>query len=289
MMTKTKHQNEKKFFKSNVFFESGNKLLVNTKNSEFNSPLVSIITVTYNSEKYLEETIRSIVDQNYKNIEYIIIDGGSTDNTLDIIKRYIDKISYVISEKDNGMYDALNKGFSYSTGDIIIFCNSDDLLYSKDTIKNIVESYKIERFCCCYGSVQYVDENANNLYARNPLEFKPRYLVTLGMPFAQPTFFWTRELMDKMGCFNLKYKIVSDYDLIGRLLLNSENIYRIKNYLIKFRKHGESFGDENSLLALKESKQIREIFIKKLNINRINLIFYSIFDRICQRLFQIYN
>ena len=289
MITKTKHQNEKKFLKSKVFFESGNKLLVNTKSSEFNSPLVSIITVTYNSEKYLEETIRSIVDQNYKNIEYIIIDGGSTDNTLDIIKRYIDKINYVISEKDNGMYDALNKGFSYSTGDIIGFCNSDDLLYSKDTIKNIVESYKKERFSCCYGSVQYVDENANNLYARNPLEFKPRYLVTLGMPFAQPTFFWTRELMDKTGCFNLEYKIVSDYDFIGRLLLNSENIYRIKSYLVKFRKHGESFGNGNSLLALKESRQIRQKFINKLNIRKINLIFYSIFDRICQRLFQLYN
>ena len=269
--------------------EGGKRISMNKKELTNSKLKITLITVTYNSDKYLEQTLTSIINQSYENIEYIIIDGGSTDKTLQIIEKYSKFIDYYISEKDNGMYDALNKGLFYSTGDLISFCNSDDMLYSRDTIKQIAESYEKENFDCCYGSVQYVDEELNILYTRKPLEFKSRYLVTLGMPFAQPTFFWTRELMNKTGNFNLNYKIVSDYDLIGRLLLNSKKVFRIKNYLVKFRKHGESFGDGNSLLALKESRQIRQKFINKLNIRKINLRFYSIFDRICQRLFQLYN
>ena len=185
------------------------------------------------------------------------------------------------------MYDALNKGLFYSTGDLISFCNSDDILYSNDTIWEIVESYKKEKFDCCYGSVQYVDKELNVLYNRKPLEFKPRYLITLGMPFAQPTFFWTRKLMDQTGKFNLDYKIVGDYDLIGRLLLNSKKIYKIRNYLIKFRKHGDSFGDHNSSLALEESLKIKQNLIERIKMNKISLVIYSILDRIFQKINQI--
>jgi len=273
-----------------ISFLEGGKLISSNQKKLIDTKLkVTLITVTYNSDKYLEATIESILNQSYENVEYIIIDGGSTDYTLEIIKRYSKLIDYYVSEKDNGMYDALNKGLKISTGHLIGFCNSDDMLYSNDTICQIVQSYEKEIFDCCYGSVQYIDKKSNVLYARKPLEFKPRYLVTLGLPFAQPAFFWTRELMDKTGCFNLNYKIVSDYDLIGRLLLNSKKVYRIKGYLVKFRKHGHSFGDNNSILALKESLKIKKNFIDRLGMNRFNLSICSMLDRIFQRINQINN
>lgn len=269
------------------FLEGGKRTLGNNRELFDSKIKVTLITVTYNSDKYLEETIKSIVNQSYENIEYIIIDGGSIDQTIEIIERYSNFIDYYISEKDSGMYDALNKGLMYSTGELIGFCNSDDILYSNDTIWEIVESYKKEKFDCCYGSVQYVDKELNVLYNRKPLEFKPRYLITLGMPFAQPTFFWTRKLMDQTGKFNLDYKIVGDYDLIGRLLLNSKKIYKIRNYLIKFRKHGDSFGDHNSSLALEESLKIKQNLIERIKMNKISLVIYSILDRIFQKINQI--
>ena len=181
------------------------------KNSYNTKPLITIITVTYNSEKFLEETIKSIIYQTYDNIEYIVIDGGSIDQTLNVLNQYKNDIDYFISEPDDGMYDALNKGFSIARGVLIGFCNSDDLFFSKNTIEKVISNYNVEKFDCCYGTVEYINSKNDNLYYRYPLKFKLRYLVTLGMPFAQPTFFWTKNLMDITGDFNLKYKIASDY------------------------------------------------------------------------------
>ena len=104
------------------------------------NPKISIITVVLNSEKFLEETIKSVLDQNYNNLEYIIIDGGSTDKSLDIVEKYKKKISFFLSEKDNGIYDAFNKGLARATGDIIGIVNSDDI-YTKDAFKIILKYF----------------------------------------------------------------------------------------------------------------------------------------------------
>ncbi|MEO7292773.1 MAG: glycosyltransferase family 2 protein, partial [Ginsengibacter sp.] len=118
---------------------------------------VSIITVTYNSAKYVDDCINSIIRQNYKNIEYIIIDGNSTDGTLDIIKKHSDHIFKWVSQEDSGMYDALNKGIRLATGDIVGILNSDDVLASEDVISEIVNCFQQNHVDSLYGDLVYVD------------------------------------------------------------------------------------------------------------------------------------
>lgn len=265
--------------------EGGLRMQGHFKKSYPNKPLVSIITVVFNNELYLEETIKSVINQNYKNFEYIIIDGGSNDTSIDIIKRYDQFIDYWISEKDTGMYDALNKGFMCAQGMLINFCNSDDLIYAQDTLSKIVNNFNQHLFDCCFGSTEYIDGFGNKLYAHYPLIFNLRYLLTLGMPFAQPTFFWTKELIHKVGIFDLKYKIASDYDLISRLLLKSNKSYRNNFYVSKFRKYGTSFGDKNTLIANKEV-----VSIKKELFNVIKpkfYLFFCFYDRLVQKAYNL--
>lgn len=254
------------------------------KKSFEDKPLITIVTVVYNGEKYLEETILSVIAQTYHNVEYIIIDGSSTDGTLDIIKKYEDRIDYWVSEKDEGMYDAINKGFSVSTGDLLNFCNSDDVLHNNSVLAAISSDYLKLDFDSCYGRTEYIDSKGNIVDKRFPVAFKQRYLVTLGMPFAQPTFFWKRTLMQEVGKLELQYKIVSDYHFIGRLLLKSKKIHSMEKTVVKFRWHGNSFGDKNHKLALHEAKIIRSYFAKELNMNTFFVITFSIYDRLFQKL-----
>ena len=119
---------------------------------------VTIITVTYNSEKFLRDCIESVINQDYPDIEHILIDGVSTDSTVSIIKEYEDKIAKWISEKDNGMYDAINKGMVMATGDVIGILNSDDMLASRDVISNIVKYFIEHKVDSVYGDLVYVDQ-----------------------------------------------------------------------------------------------------------------------------------
>jgi glycosyltransferase involved in cell wall biosynthesis len=127
--------------------------------------LVSIITITFNAEKYIERTIQSVISQTYTNIEYIIIDGASTDKTLEIIKKYKEKISVLISEKDKGIYDAMNKGLQKATGDYVWFMNAGDEIYAPDTLKKIMEQTKNADIY--YGETLFLDLDRKNLGIRS--------------------------------------------------------------------------------------------------------------------------
>ena len=257
------------------------------KNSFPEKPLITIVTVTYNSELYLEETIKSVLSQTYDNVEYIIIDGGSTDRTLDILKKYEDTIDYFVSEPDKGMYDALNKGFSVATGELLNFCNSDDMFYSNDIIEKIVNAYIQEKFDFCYGIAAFVDAEGEHLSYGYPLDFKKRYVVTLGLPFVQPTSFWKMSIMKKTGLFDLNYKIASDYDFISRLLLQSNHIYNMNLPVIKFRKHGVSFGDKNTNIALQETSEIKSNLVIDLKMNKILIPILELYDRLSQKIYRM--
>ena len=185
------------------------------KNSKENSPLISIITVVKNNKKYIEETIKSILDQNYKNFEFIIIDGKSTDGTLDIIKKYDanNLIDYWISEKDSGLYDAFNKGLNLARGDMIGFVNSDDLLL-KDALKILVKYYNsYPEIDFIFGSVK---KHWGVLYGYKPWKIH----FTWGFYSSHSTgFFIKKEASKILGGYNIKYKLSADYDYFYRMIV----------------------------------------------------------------------
>ena len=152
-------------------------------------PLVSIVTVVYNGEKHLEESIKSVINQTYDNVEYIIIDGGSTDGTVDIIKKYEDKIDYWVSEKDGGIYDAMNKGIVISHGKIIGIVNADDLIYP-DTLAKVSQAFKNDEVMFTYGQVDLAGENSEIFDIAKSIGLQSlKYRLFRHMPFLHPTMF----------------------------------------------------------------------------------------------------
>lgn len=167
----------------------------------------------------------SIVSQDYSDLEYLFIDGGSSDNTLSIIKKYRQNNPFIkmVSEKDYGIYDALNKGISAASGDIIGFVHSDDFLASSDIINDIISFMKSESLDGVYGDLQYVNKINSKKIIRNwkSCDFKPSLLKQGWMP-PHPTLFLKKEVYEKHGLFDLSYKISADYDFILRIFKDSE-------------------------------------------------------------------
>lgn len=186
---------------------------MNLKLQTSNQPLVSIITVVFNGEKHLEQTIKSVLEQTYTNIEYIIIDGKSTDGTIEIIKKYETKISTFISEKDTGIYNAMNKGLVLATGEIIGILNADDYYYS-ETIQLIVNQFEQSNTDVVYGNLMKLRSIENKDYFK---QVAPNIsLIEKTMPIFHPATFVKKELYEKIGTFNVKYKLSADYDFIYR-------------------------------------------------------------------------
>jgi glycosyltransferase len=179
---------------------------------------ISIITATYNSKTTLQDALASIASQKEVTIEYIIIDGGSTDGTLDLIKNN-DTIAKYISEPDKGIYDALNKGIQLATGDIIGFLHSDDLFASNSVVAQIVKEFENVVIDGVYGDLEYVDKENTKRVIRHwkSQPFQPKLLKQGWMP-AHPTLFLRTEVYEKHGLFNLSYKIAADYDFMLRIL-----------------------------------------------------------------------
>ena len=184
------------------------------KKSYDNQPLISIITVVYNGERFLEETIQSVVNQSYDNVEYIIIDGGSTDGTIDIIKRYEDRIDYWSSESDNGIYDAWNKGLSLATGDWIGFLGDDDIYHENaisDYIDLLLREVDLEYIS---SKVELVDNNLNII---NTIGIKWKWKdFKHYMSVAHVGSLHSRNLYNKYGLYNTVYKVAGDYEMLLR-------------------------------------------------------------------------
>ena len=203
------------------------------KKSYEDKPLVSIITVVYNGEKFLEETIQSVISQTYENVEYIIIDGGSTDGTLDIIKRNEDKIDYWISEKDKGIYDAMNKGIDVASGEIIGLINADDW-YEKDTINTVIKNYSGDKnFDIFHGNLNYINKS-EKIYKPN---FSHRKMLLQGMSLYHPTCFVKRSVYEEEK-FDTNYQLVADYKLIFSMMLKGKKFCYIDKVLANMRAGG---------------------------------------------------
>ena len=174
---------------------------------------ISLITISYNSESTIQKTFESVLNQTYKEIEYILIDGKSNDKTLDIAKGF-NNISNIISESDNGIYDALNKGIQNATGEIIGFLNSDDTFNNKESLQLISEAFD-DNTDCVFGDLIYTDKHNNLKRSWKGSPFNPGAFKKGWMP-AHPTFYCRRSIYEKFGRYNDSYKIAGDFELMLR-------------------------------------------------------------------------
>lgn len=236
--------------------------------TDMNFSKISIITVTYNSDKYLEQTILSVINQNYPNLEYIIIDGNSTDNTLNIIRKYEKSISYWKSEKDNGIYDAINKGILASTGEYIGIINSDDW-YEDNTfnyIHNLVSNDKSE---IIHGVLRLWDDNL-----KIGLQGYTSNFLKNGM-ISHPTCFVKRNVYFNVALYDTQYKIAADFDFMLKCYFKYNiNFNYLEVVLANFRLSGIS--NNHSKLRRKETNRIlynyKLITKKRYFINKLKLL-----------------
>lgn len=181
---------------------------------------ISIITVCYNSASTLETTILSVAGQTYNNIEYIIVDGNSDDDTLEIVSKYENKIDKFISEPDFGLYDAMNKGIKMATGDLIGILNSDDTFFSNTVVQEIVEFHQLNNIEASVGNIVQRKSNGKVVRFYSSKNWKPINLKSGKMP-PHPSLFIKKELYEVLGSYHLDFKIAADYELIVRFFLKS--------------------------------------------------------------------
>lgn len=234
---------------------------------------VSIITATFNSAKTIEDTIKSTLSQSYFNIEYIIIDGGSTDGTLTIINKYKDRISLIVSEKDNGMYDAFNKGIGLATGDLIGILNSDDFYASKNVLEIVVNKVKADNVDCIWGDLVYIDKYDPNMVVRNwkSSSYKEGNFQKGWHP-PHPAFFVKKWVYKKYGLFRTDLSTSADYELMLRFLeKNKITSSYIPQILVKMRDGGVS--NKNYWNLIKANFGCYKAFrVNKLKINHFFII-----------------
>lgn len=194
--------------------------------------MISIITATFNSAMTLKDTIQSVLRQTNKDFEYLIIDGGSTDETIDIVKSYESEFSgrlKWVSEKDQGIYDAMNKGIKMASGDVVGILNSDDYFTSDDILQTVADAFKCQEIDAIYGDIHFIRDGNPQKCIRyySSRMFRPFWLRFGFMP-AHPSFYCKREVFEKAGLYSLDYKIGADYEMMVRLFKK----YRIMSQYI---------------------------------------------------------
>lgn len=221
---------------------------------------ISVVTIVYNNKNSLRSCIESVRKQTYNNIEHIVIDGGSTDGTLEVIKEYQNRLDYVISERDKGLYDALNKGIHKCTGDIIGILHSDDLYYEKDTLKKVAQIFKGTDADLVYAKGKYVDREdiskVKRLYPSK--EYKLQFLNYGWIPL-HTTIYVKKEVFEKYGLYDLKYSIASDYDISLRWFKNDQikKVF-LDEWVVKMR-----LGGKSTTASLQKKKSSEDLKIIK--------------------------
>lgn len=234
---------------------------------------VTVITVVFNGEQTLEPTIQSILSQDYSDLEYIVIDGGSTDSTIDIIRKYESRISYWISEPDNGISDAMNKGVKFASGTLVQHLHAGDRLISQDTISRIVSSYQSERWRWCFSSQKLIDLEGNTVCYFHPAKFR-KWLIRLINIIPHATVFAERSLFEEVGGFDITYKCAMDYHLWLRYS-NHASPKQFDELAAEFLVGGRS---ADLRLALSEEMRAREELLGRSFIRR-SLDFVVVFTR----------
>jgi glycosyltransferase involved in cell wall biosynthesis len=214
-------------------------------------PVISMVTIVLNGERHLEQTILAVLNQTYRHFQYIIIDGGSTDQSLNIIKKYEKDIHYWVSEKDKGISDAFNKGIARATGDIIGISNADDWL-EPDALKRVAA--QIGDADVCYGDIQLWKNDKKELIQKGNLK-----LLNREMTIHHPTVFVKRKAYETYGVYDLHYRCAMDYDLLLRLKVNNCRFVYIPHVLANMRWGG--FSDKFWKIGCKETLEIKNKYL----------------------------
>jgi glycosyltransferase len=244
---------------------------------------ISIITVVYNNEKTIKDAMQSVLGQSYRDIEYVVIDGKSKDNTINLINEYKERLGYFISESDNGLYDAMNKGIKACTGDVIGILNSDDLYQDSDVIAAVMDQFNSNlELDILYGDLVYVKSDDTNKIVRNwkSKSYYDKFFENANVP-PHPALFVRSKVYNESGLFDLQYKLAADYELMLRMFkkhnFNSKYFNRL---IIKMRLGGAT--NKSYLNIVNQNKEILKAWKK----NGLKAPFYLMTLRIFKRLAQ---
>lgn len=226
-------------------------------------PKLSIITINYNNAKGLEKTINSVIDQTCTDLEFIIIDGGSTDYSVDLIKKNASKITYWCSEKDNGIYDAQNKGIDNAKGEYCLFLNSGDHLFNKDVLQKVVDTKPTADIIACNMVFDYGNKKIEK---QQPDTLSFFYMMETSV--WHPATFIKRSLFQKLGKYNLNYKIAADYDFFLKAIIVNNVKYTHQNITLSvFDTSGVSSDTENLNIRKAERLTIQKQYFSEQLIN----------------------
>ena len=235
---------------------------------------ISVITISYNAENTIEKTLKSIENQSYNNIEHIIIDGGSKDSTLEICNSFSHEAK-IISESDNGVYDAFNKGLKLATGDVIGFLNADDTFYNENSIQDIVDAFSNNETDIVYGNLDYVNEESKVIRNWISRPYAKGLVKKAWMP-AHPSFYCKKEVYDRLGGYNDSFKIAGDFELCLRFLeINQVPSFYLNKKLVKMLVGGISnSGLKSKWIIFKED--LRAFKINNISVNPVLFFLYKL-------------
>jgi glycosyltransferase involved in cell wall biosynthesis len=225
-----------------VSCEGGIRTQGKRKDYQLGNPLISIITVVFNGASTLEHTIQSVIEQTYSNVEHIVIDGGSSDGTLDILNKYNDKIAYWVSAKDSGIYDAMNKGILLAGGDYIGMLNSDDFFSNPSVLEEVATSMTLANVDAVFSCLDIVDpKNLDRVLRRYRVKSFSSLMLRIGIMPPHPTFYCKKSCYENAGLYQTNYRIAADFEMLVRLLIKHHITWQfIDKTIIKMRSGGVS-------------------------------------------------
>ena len=234
---------------------------------------ISVITVCYNSARTLERSLQSVAQQDWSEVEHIVIDGVSTDGTIEILERFRSRLSYLVSEPDNGIYDAMNKGLAYTTGDIVCFLNADDQYASTNVLSKVASQIKDHNIDALIGDVSFFhQENLSRTVRRYRSDrFSPERLAWGWMP-AHPALFLRKEVVRRVGLFRIDYRIAGDFEFIVRVFHGHEVRYHYTpDVLVHMQTGGASTGGLRAKIRLNQ-EVLRACRENGLNTNLLKIL-----------------
>jgi glycosyltransferase involved in cell wall biosynthesis len=223
-------------------------------------PRISIVTPSYNQGSFIEQTIRSVLEQDYPNLEYIIMDGGSKDQTVEVIRRYEQHLTCWVSEKDDGAADAIRKGFSRATGDIFAYLNSDDM-YLPGALKTIGTAMRSGSIDVAYGNMYWMDAGGRIIGERRHTPFTRTGYLFGGSGLSQPATFWRRQIYLDCGGIDPSYRFTFDTDLFFRVAVRGARFEHLNTFLASFRIHPQSKSSNDEVICASELQRMRQKYL----------------------------